>query len=430
MWPTEGDGPLCPEGWTFLNWNCWKCLCKYYDWPSQCQAAGGTWCGITTSTTSSTTTTTLFSPVKGDGRLFHRLADGACRGSKPWDDDSKYFKVVQSESLEDCRGQCLQKLPRCNGIEYSPASGRCEIWWRYHGIFNTAPQEGSVCERFGWPVEHLEARFGVERECRGEHYEDFGSSDDWDEHRYTPGGLEDCKARCSTAPVCFGIEFKEATPHSFPRCKVWKKPVRYGDSMKKGSHCLTFPDPRGWEVVKSASGTNGPCRGLSPSDNNPNHYVARKPARWNTIEHCRSQCLRKNGLGGKCVGIEFSQGPDLGRCEVWTRPEGIYHAAENLTAFTCERWGWPVKQLQRIDPVGTWGACRGDTSNDNSHDYYEVHEATHGIDDCAARCAASRVCFGVEFAPQGGRCEVWTRPIRATQPVPGHECWAWVVQGF
>eukprot|EP00438_Fugacium_kawagutii_P019081 Skav234709 [mRNA] locus=scaffold634:27265:28536:+ [translate_table: standard] len=422
---SEPGGPACPEGTTQLaNGQCWYCGCRYYDFPSQCQAAGGTWCSVTTTPTTSTTTTTLFSPVKGDGRLFHRLADGACRGSTEQDDNSIYFKVVQSESLEDCRGQCLQKLPRCNGIEYSPGSGRCEIWWRYHGIFNTAPQEGSVCERFGWPVEQLEARFGVEATCRGEHYDDWGSGD-VDSHDYTPGGLEDCKARCSTAPVCFGIEFREAlTEYSYPRCKVWKRPVRF-HGYGKGTHCLTFPDPRGWEVVKPASGSNGPCRGASPTDNNPNHYMAGDMARWMGIEWCRSECL-KGQKHVPCKGIEFS----TGRCERWTRPEGIYHAAENLTAFTCERWGWPVKELQRMDPVGTWGACRGDTSNDNSHDYYEVHEATHGFDDCAARCAASPVCFGVEFAPEGGRCEVWTRPIRATKPVPGHECWAWVIQGL
>ena len=38
-----------------------------------------------------------------------------------------------------------------------------------------------------------------------------------------------------------------------------------------------------------------------------------------------------------------------------------------------ERWGWPVKELQGMVPAGTWGACRGDTSNDNSADYYQVH---------------------------------------------------------
>lgn len=38
-----------------------------------------------------------------------------------------------------------------------------------------------------------------------------------------------------------------------------------------------------------------------------------------------------------------------------------------------------------------------------------------GIEDCKAQCSAAPVCFGVEFG--FGRCEVRTRPVRATATV-------------
>ena len=104
---------------------------------------------------------------------------------------------------------------------------------------------------------------------------------------------------------------------------------------------------------------------------------------------------------------------------IWTRRHGLYNVAE-MPGFACQRYGWPAHALQLQD-----GACRGDHQTDSSPSYYEVHEATRGIEDCRARCAAALVCFGVEFAPAGGRCEVWRRPIRATAAVPGHECWTW-----
>lgn len=367
-------------------------------------------------------TATLFH-VKGDGRIFHRLSDnGACRGRDKEDNNAEHFQVLQTDSLQDCREQCLQKLPGCKGIGYSP--GRCEVWVRPDGIFNTAPLAGSVCERFGWPVEKLSEQVsyaGSSNQCLGDGGDSGSSGTHWDYHT-TRGGLEDCKAQCSAATVCLGIEFSPINRGGYGHCKVWKRLIT-SLRGKTDTRCLYFRDPRGFEVVTSASGSNGPCRGLSPNDNNAHHYnLATFYDSWK-IRNCRSLCHQSLQT---CKGIEFSKG----RCELWTRPEGIYHAAENLTAFTCERWGWPVKELQRMVPAGTWGACRGDTSNDNSADYYQVHEATHSLDDCAARCAASPVCFGVEFAPEGGRCEVWNRPIRATEPVPGHECWAWVVQGF
>lgn len=304
------------------------------------------------------------SPLIGDGRLFYRLSDnGACRGSTPQDNNPSDFQVLPSVSLEDCRKQCLQHLPECKGIGYSP--GRCEIWVRPDGIFNTAPLAGSVCERFGWPVERLLVKASTQ--CFG----DGGSGDlgsggtDWDMNTRTRGGLEDCKAMCSAAPVCFGIEYNQVA-RGYGHCKVWKRPFGSTYRYAKDLQCLHFPDPRGFEVVTSASGSNGPCRGLSPNDNNAHHYNVPTPffPGWG-IHSCRSKCLA-NLLS--CKGIEFSKG----RCEVWTRPEGIYHVAEDLPSFTCERYGWPVKGLRRMDPVGTWGACRDDTEKDNSADYYQV----------------------------------------------------------
>ena len=42
------------------------------------------------------------------------------------------------------------------------------------------------------------------------------------------------------------------------------------------------------------------------------------------------------------TGIEFS----YGRCEIWTRPNGIFAWAElNISNFTYMRFGWPTQRL-------------------------------------------------------------------------------------
>ena len=52
-------------------------------------------------------------------------------------------------------------------------------------------------------------------------------------------------------------------------------------------------------------------------------------------------------------GIEFS----MGRCEIWTRPEGISAWAElNISGFTCMRFGRPTGNLLPAACLQLWRA--------------------------------------------------------------------------
>ena len=79
---------------------------------------------IPTTTPTTTTTSNLFGTrnweIVGNG--------GACRGNNSNDNSASYYRVVQLDSLEDCKAECLATFPSCKGIEYS--RGRCEIWTR------------------------------------------------------------------------------------------------------------------------------------------------------------------------------------------------------------------------------------------------------------------------------------------------------------
>ena len=73
-------------------------------------------------------------------------------------------------------------------------------------------------------------------------------------------------------------------------------------------------------------GINRACRGASTSDNNPANYAVVSGV--HRLSDCQTECLQAAG----CVGIEFSSG----RCEVWTRADGI-EATIELSGFTCQR---------------------------------------------------------------------------------------------
>lgn len=82
--------------------------------------------------------------------------------------------------------------------------------------------------------------------------------------------------------------------------------------------------------------------------------------------------------------------------------------------------------LQRVfEPVdgGDDRACRGDSATDNSAEYYQVVERST-LADCQAQCKATSGCEGLEF--KGVRCEIWTRPIRASKRLSGYTCLRYV----
>ena len=163
---------------------------------------------------------------------------------------------------------------------------------------------------------------------------------------------------------------------------------------------------RDWEVV-GVEGA-GACRGNHANDNNGSYYHV-VPAY--SINECKGKCILELP---KCKGIEYS----FGRCEIWTRPEGIF-VTKNLQNFTCLRYGWPTKYLQPMDG-GSDRACRRTTATDNSNRYYRVQKSMH-LEDCKARCSAHRwECDAIEFSP--GRCEIWKVQVGATANIPGFQC--------
>ncbi|CAE7212169.1 unnamed protein product [Symbiodinium natans] len=166
-----------------------------------------------------------------------------------------------------------------------------------------------------------------------------------------------------------------------------------------------------WEMVGTSDSA---CRGNSTNDSSPSHYSV-VPQRITSIEDCKALCVQD----ASCKGIEYS----FGRCEIWTRPEGIF-ATKQIDGFSCMRYGWATRHLVAMGG-GAGRACRGDSPTDNMDSYYTLGK-TRPLQDCKARCAAAPLCQGIEFSL--GRCEIWLRPIRATASIPGFSCFSYSFQ--
>ncbi|CAE7478363.1 unnamed protein product [Symbiodinium natans] len=173
----------------------------------------------------------------------------------------------------------------------------------------------------------------------------------------------------------------------------------------------SLPSDVGWEYVGSPG--NGACRGRNSDDNAPSYYTVHEGI--TTLEACQGICIEQFP---SCKGIEFSHG----RCETWTRPEGIFVWKElNISGFTCMRFGWLTRNLVPVDG-GEGRACRGDGPGDNSDDYYVV-VASESLQECQAACSAAPLCHGIEFSR--GRCEIWQRPIAASLELANFTCKAY-----
>lgn len=189
-------------------------------------------------------------------------------------------------------------------------------------------------------------------------------------------------------------------------------------------------------------GSNQACRGQASNDNSASYFtVVEGPE---TLEACKMACM---AWGTPCAGVEYAKG----RCEVWTRAEGI-GAVFDLPGHTCLRYLQPLPPLtttsttpvpaDQFVPVagdGTDQVCRGATTSDNSASHYKVFPQIHclsmpascqvackekALDACKAACRTMpEDCKGIEYHPSG-YCEVWTRPagIGTTQEIAGYTC--------
>eukprot|EP00439_Symbiodinium_sp_Y106_P067716 s2710_g11.t1 len=304
---------------------------------------------ITTTTTTTTATTTaaatttstaaLFVPVNGDG------VDQVCRGANAGDNQLSYFTVKVAGSLEQCKEDCASFEPPCVGIEYNFGAGRCEIWTRSAGIGATATSSGYTCLRYlpNAPSTTTTTTIdpalfrgfqddGSNQVCRGS-----GPGDNLAEYFTATWGVESlsaCQAEClAVSSTCKGIEFNEAAG----RCEVWIRPEGIEATVASdGYRCLVYVpnlpttttvDPSLFQPILG-DGTGQVCRGDSIGDNLGSYFTVINSL--DSIEECKASCVQEAG----CKGIEYHTS---GRCEVWTRPDGI-GTTMALGGYTCLRY--------------------------------------------------------------------------------------------
>mmetsp|Transcript_16364 Transcript_16364/g.38743 ORF Transcript_16364/g.38743 Transcript_16364/m.38743 type:complete len:992 (+) Transcript_16364:114-3089(+) len=159
-----------------------------------------------------------------------------------------------------------------------------------------------------------------------------------------------------------------------------------------------------FEFTPVGGGLGRACRGSSSGDNKVEYYTVRSVA---SLSACKTECQ----VTSDCVGVEYS----TGRCEVWTRKEGI-QASISLTGFVCYRYqeitrtttGSPLPAVFAPVDGGADRACRGANAGDNFASYYTVIKPpVQSLQDCQDECLADMACVGIEFSL--GRCEVWNR---------------------
>eukprot|EP00931_Biecheleriopsis_adriatica_P057277 TRINITY_DN3397_c0_g1_i3.p1 TRINITY_DN3397_c0_g1~~TRINITY_DN3397_c0_g1_i3.p1 ORF type:complete len:2330 (-),score=299.84 TRINITY_DN3397_c0_g1_i3:580-7488(-) len=262
-----------------------------------------------------------------------------CRGATATDSQPSYYTLHQGvTSLDDCKAKC-EMTEGCKGVEHNAMGGRCEVWTRPEGIQSSSADSRFACFIYdrvlgsAWmPMDG-----GVGRVCRGASATDTSS-------RYyilhqSVASLIDCKSRCETTAGCKGIEYSSTGQ----RCEVWtledgiqasaSNPnficLRYEGA--KGSTTLTStasPHPNSkWSPVDGGMGQV--CRGATATDSQPSYYTLHQGV--TSLDDCKAKCEMTEG----CKGVEHNAMG--GRCEVWTRPEGIQSSAAN-SRFACFRY--------------------------------------------------------------------------------------------
>ncbi|CAJ1350015.1 unnamed protein product [Effrenium voratum] len=230
----------------------------------------------------------------------------ACRGASAGDNLASYFTVERGlADLAACQALC-ESNAACKGVEYH-VSGRCEIWTRPAGVQASI----SLTDYYCYALElsdFIPVDAGTDRACRGDN-----AMDDAEAYKVvsSASSLSECKGQCRSNSACRGIEYGE-----FGRCEVWTRDILASVAVSR-FHCLKLE-------FTAVNGDGQACRGSTSSDNNPAHYTVAPGA--GSEAACKQACR----VHGGCMGIEYSPG----RCELWTRPEGI-QATAPLPSFAC-----------------------------------------------------------------------------------------------
>ncbi|CAJ1341725.1 unnamed protein product, partial [Effrenium voratum] len=144
-----------------------------------------------------------------------------------------------------------------------------------------------------------------------------------------------------------------------------------------------------------------------------------------TLDDCKLLCAS----AADCVGLEYHFGH--GRCEVWTRAEGI-EVTVAKEGYICLRYG-AASTTTPIDPAlfralagdGTGQVCRGSGPGDNLAEYYLLSQSIPSLEECKAEClAVAEDCRGIEYHSVAARCEVWIRAegVESTAEAEGYTC--------
>lgn len=204
----------------------------------------------------------------------------ACRGASATDNRRAYFDLFEEVGMteEGCKAHCRAVLD-CQGIEFSPRTGRCEVWTRDGGITASVPNQGSICLRYV-ALSRFEQLPGPDGACRGAHENDNKAS--YFTVLSSVDSLAKCERRCLTTTGCRGVEYNEGAK----RCEVWTRPEGIGAVKDlNGYTCLRIVRPQNCEVYNSMNDTD--LAGVLLTE-----------VRTNSSEECCSACEVTEGCGG------------------------------------------------------------------------------------------------------------------------------------
>ena len=240
---------------------------------------------------------------------------------------------------------------------------------------------------------------GEDRACRGS-----SRSDNKPEYYQLAQGvasLKECQMRCATTAGCRGIEF------SRQRCEVWVRsegiqasiPLSGFTCMRYDGPLVTTTTPAVGTWVPMDGGNGRACRGASPDDNAAEYYTV-IPGLVN-LEACKAKCEVTEG----CKGVEFK----IGRCEVWTRPQGI-RASIPLPGFTCLSYQSPTSSTELPSTATT---TAGTTTSSTAPATTVAASCAKAWQQCGGRNHAGPTC-----CVEGLRCVVDNEWYSQCQPEP------------
>eukprot|EP00931_Biecheleriopsis_adriatica_P076641 TRINITY_DN5032_c0_g1_i1.p1 TRINITY_DN5032_c0_g1~~TRINITY_DN5032_c0_g1_i1.p1 ORF type:complete len:1220 (-),score=174.28 TRINITY_DN5032_c0_g1_i1:289-3906(-) len=212
---------------------------------------------------------------------------------------------------------------------------------------------------------------GSDSACRGE-----SASDNRPEYYLLYEGVspEACMSHCVEEPSCKGIEH-----NSFDRCELWVRPSGIGAFANvPGYNCLRYTEASA-DIAKDfvpVDGADGrACRGLSSSDNQDSYYELFLGIA--DLESCMAKCI----ISQSCRGIEYSGN---GRCEVWTRPDGI-QASATVNGYQCWRYAPTIATTMTTSAIVAASTEPPVTTSTNAR------SATTTTSKVPALCSASQI---------------------------------------